>query len=129
MGDMKEMEPKWVAGVSMLGYGCTMAVGIGVPIPILNEKMARYTGVGDEDIYTQILDYGNDYPKGEAKSLGSVSYAELKSGQIKVNGKEIPTVPVSSHIRAVEIADILKMWLENGKFFLTEPQVMLPTVK
>lgn len=129
MGDMKEMDPKWVAGVSMLGYGCTIAVGIGVPIPILNEKMARYTGVGDEDIYTQILDYGNDYPKGEAKSLGSVSYAELKSGQIKFNGKEIPTVPVSSHVRAVEIADILKMWIDKGNFFLTEPQVMIPTVK
>lgn len=129
MGDMKEMDPKWIAGVSMLGYGCSIAVGIGVPIPVLNEKMARYTGIGDEDIYTQILDYGNDYPKGEAKSLGSVSYAELKSGQIRFNGKDVPTVPISSHVRAVEIADILKTWIEKGNFFLTEPQVMLPTVK
>lgn len=129
MGDMKEMDKKWVAGVSMLGYGCTINVGIGVPIPILNEEMARYTGVGDEDIFTQVIDYGNDYPKGEAKSLGRVSYAELKSGNIKFNGKEIPTAPISSHIRAVEIADILKSWIDKGDFLLTEPQVMLPSVK
>lgn len=127
MGDMKEMDPKWIAGVSMLGYGCTMAVGLGVPIPVLNEDMARYTGVSDEDIYTQILDYGNDYPKGEPKSLGRVSYAELKSGKIKFDGREIPTVPVSSHVRALEVADKLKTWIEKGDFLLAESRVMLPT--
>jgi uncharacterized protein (DUF39 family) len=128
-GDLKEMNPKWVAGVSMLGYGCSIALGIGIPIPILNKEMARYTGVSDEELFAQIIDYGNDYPKGEAKSLGKVSYAELKSGSIKFKGKEIPTVPVSSHVRAVEIADILKKWIEKGNFLLTKPQVMIPTVK
>lgn len=129
MGDMKEMDPKWVAGVSMLGYGSSIAIGLGVPIPILNEDMARYTGVSDEEIFTQIIDYGGDYPKGEPKSLGTVSYAQLKSGSIKFEGKEIPTVPVSSHVRALEVADILKSWIEKGDFLLTEPQVMLPTAK
>ena len=129
MGEMKEMDPKWIVGVSMLGYGCSMAVGLGVPIPILNEDMARYTGVSDEDLFTQIIDYGGDYPKGEDKSLGQVSYAQLKSGSIKYNGKEIPTVPISSHVKALEVADILKSWIQNGEFFLTQPQVMLPTAK
>ena len=129
MGDMKEMDPKWVAGVSILGYGCSIALGIGVPIPILNEDMARYTGISDEDIFTQIIDYGNEYPTGEAKSLGKVSYAQLKSGTIKYNGRDIPTVPVSSHVRSLEVADILKSWIKNGDFLLTQPQVMLPTVK
>ena len=41
MGDMKEMDPKWVTGVSILGYGTSLALGVGVPIPILNEDMAR----------------------------------------------------------------------------------------
>jgi len=127
-GDLKEMDPKWLAGVSMLGYGCSLAVGLGIPIPILNEEMARFTGVADEDIYTQIIDYGNDYPKGEASSLGQVSYAELKSGNIRFNGQDIPTVPLSSYVRALEIAHILKSWIEKGKFLLTEPQEMLPSV-
>ncbi len=129
MGDLKGMSPKWITGVRMLGYGCSLAVGLGIPIPILNEEMARYTGVSDEELFTQIIDYGNDYPKGEAVSLGRVSYADLKSGTISFKGEDVPTVPVSSRVRAVEIANILKEWIEKGKFLLTEGQEMLPTVK
>jgi uncharacterized protein (DUF39 family) len=129
MGDLKEMDPKWLAGVSMLGYGCSLAVGLGIPIPILNEEMARYTGVSDEEILTQIIDYGNDYPRGEGKSLGQVSYAELKSGTIRFNGQDVQTVPLSSYIRAMEVAQTMKGWIENGQFLLTEPQVIMPTVK
>ena len=128
MGNLKEMDPRWIAGVSMLGYGCSLAVGLGVPIPILNEEIARFTGVSDDEIFTQIIDYGKDYPKGEGRSLGQVSYAELKSGGIKFRGKEVPTVPLSSHIRALEIATILKGWIEKKEFLLTEPQEMLPSV-
>lgn len=128
MGDLKEMDAKWIAGVSMLGYGCSLAVGLGVPIPVLNEEIARFTGVSDEEIFTQIIDYGKDYPKGEGKSLGQVSYAELKSGSIRFRGKDVPTVPLSSYVRALEIANILKGWIEKGEFVLTEPQEMLPSV-
>ncbi|MCJ7593354.1 MAG: homocysteine biosynthesis protein [Desulfobacterales bacterium] len=129
MGNLKEMDPKWVAGVSMLGYGCSLAVGLGVPIPILNEEMARYTGVSDDEIFTQVIDYGIDYPTGDAKSLGQVSYGELKSGRIKFNGRDVPAVPLSSYVRALEIANILREWIQRGEFLLTEPQVMLPTAE
>jgi uncharacterized protein (DUF39 family) len=129
MGNLKEMDPRWLAGVSMLGYGCSVALGIGVPIPVLSEEIARFTGVSDEEIFTQIIDYGNDYPKGEGVSLGQVSYAELKSGTIKFRGRDVQAVPLSSHTRALEIANILKGWIEKGEFLLTEPQVMLPTVE
>jgi uncharacterized protein (DUF39 family) len=128
MGNLKEMDPKFVAGASMLGYGCSMAVGVGVPIPILNEEMARFTGVSDEDIQTQVVDYGNDYPRGMAKPLGMVNYAELKSGTMKFNGQDVPTVPLSSYVRAVEIARILKGWIEKGDFLLTQPVDPLPSV-
>ena len=126
-GNLKEMDPRWVLGVSMLGYGCSLAVGVGVPIPILNAELAEFTGVSDEHIFTQVIDYGNDYPKGEGKSLAQVSYAELKSGFIRVNGQEIPSVPVSSHKRALEIANILKDWVEKGELLLTQPQETLPS--
>lgn len=128
MGNLKEMNPKYVVGVSMLGYGCSLAVGLGVPIPILDTDMARFTGVSDEEIFTNIIDYGNDYPKGEATSLGTVSYAELKSGTIKFNGQEIPTVPLTSYKRSREIAELLKEWIEKGEFLLTEPVERLPSV-
>jgi len=122
MGNLKEMNSHWLVGVSILGYGCSLAVGIGVPIPILNEDLARYTGISDEDIFTQIIDYGKDYPQGKAKSLGEVSYAELKSGTITLNGKTIQTSPVSSYVRAKEVAETLKEWIETGQFYLSQPQ-------
>ncbi|MEE4351401.1 MAG: homocysteine biosynthesis protein [Desulfatiglans sp.] len=126
MGDLKEMDPKWIAGASLLGYGCSLAVGLGVPIPILNEDMARYTGVSDEEIFTQIIDYGNDYPLGQGKSLGQVSYAELKSGTIRFNRQDILTAPLSSYVKALEIAHILKEWIEEGDFLLSAPIEPLP---
>jgi len=39
IGDLKQMEPRWLRGLSYLGYGATLQVGLGVPIPILNEEV------------------------------------------------------------------------------------------
>jgi len=126
IGDLKEMTPEWLVGASFLGYGVSLYVGIGIPIPVLNEEMARYTAVRDADIYTQIYDYGMDYPKGgELKSLGEVNYGELKSGSIRLQGKDIPTAPLSSYYKARQIAAILKDWIERGTFLLGEPQRLL----
>ena len=126
MGDLKGMSPRWIVGVSILGYGVSLAVGIGVPIPLLNEEMAKYTAISDEDIVTQVVDYGHDYPHGINRNLGFVSYAELKSGFIRLNGKDVHTVPLSSVSRAREIAEILKDRIKTGKFLLGEPQFTLP---
>ena len=128
MGDLKKMSHKWLVGVGIQGYGCSLAVGLGVPIPILNEEMVQFTAVSDDEIFTRIVDYGHDYPQGISKSYGTVSYGELKSGTIRVNGKEVPTVPLSSVVRAREIAETLKKWIEEGKFTLGEPQQLLPSV-
>jgi uncharacterized protein (DUF39 family) len=126
MGDLKQMDPRWLVGVSIQGYGCSLSVGLGLPIPVLDEEMAQFTGVSDEEIFTQVIDYGNDYPKGRSTSLAQVSYAQLKSGTITVNGEDIPTVPLSSTVRAREIADTLKQWIRKGDFLLGEPQMPLP---
>jgi uncharacterized protein (DUF39 family) len=126
MGDLKQMSPKWVVGVSIQGYGCSLSVGLGIPIPVLNAEMAGYTGVSDEELFTQVVDYGADYPKGGSNSLAQVSYAELKSGSVRVNGEDVTTVPLSSMVRAREIADTLKGWIQKGDFLLGEPQMMLP---
>ena len=126
MGDLKNMSPDWLIGVSIQGYGCSLAVGLGIPIPLLNEEMARFTAISDEELFTQIIDYASDYPNGVGKSYGQVSYAQLKSGSITVQGKEVPTVPLSSVVRAREIADILKKKISAGRFLLGEPQFTLP---
>lgn len=128
MGDLKKMSAKWLVGVSIQGYGCSLAVGVGVPIPILNEEIVKFTAVSDDEIFTQIVDYGRDYPNGINKSYGTVSYSELKGGTIRVNDQDVPSVPLSSVIRAREIAEILKKWIQKGKFTLGEPQELLPCI-
>ena len=127
IGDLKQMSPRWLVGTSYLGYGATLSVGIGVPIPILNEEIARYAAMKDEELYAPIVDYGAAYPLFKPGNLGYVSYAELKSGQITVNGKEVRTAPLSSMPRAREIASILKEWIQKGEFQLTEPVKNLPS--
>ena len=126
MGDMKQMHPEWLMGMSIQGYGCSLSVGLGIPIPILNAEMARYAGISDEELFTQVVDYGGDYPQGISRSLGQVSYAALKSGKIELDGKIIPTVPLSSMVKARAIAETLKSWIKKGQFLLGEPQFTLP---
>ena len=113
----------------MLGYGCTITVGIGIPIPILSEEILNYTAVTDDVIFAPVVDYSEAYSQMKSDILGEVSYAQLKSGKIIIQGKEVPTASLSSYPRAVEIATTLKEWILNGKFLLTEPVAPLPGVE
>ncbi|MCU0586737.1 MAG: homocysteine biosynthesis protein [Syntrophobacteraceae bacterium] len=124
LGDLKQMHPRWLIGVSLQGYGCSLALGIGIPIPILDEDLACSTGVSDDEIVTQVKDYSFS----RADPLCEVTYAQLRSGVITVEGKEVPTVPLSSYVRAREIASILKESIQKGAFLLGEPQHLIPTV-
>ncbi len=111
----------------MQGYGTSLAVGVGIPIPILNEEMAAYTGVADEDLKTKVVDYSYDYSHGVARDYGEVTYAQLKTGEIEVNGKKVSTSPLSSIVMAREIAETLKQWIESGDFLIEKPIQTLPT--
>ncbi len=121
VGNLKEMSTRYLKGASFEKYGTTLIVGIGIPIPILNEEILKYAAISDKDIYTQIVDYGFDYPQGVAKSHGEVSYAQLRSGKISFNGKDVQTAPLSSYAMAREIAGLLAEWIKEGKFFLGAP--------
>ena len=127
-GDLKQMDARWLRGASFTGYGVTVAVGIGIPIPILDESILSHTAVTDKDIVAQVVDYSEAYPNCVPGSLGEVSYAELKSGSISVNGKKVPTAGLSSYNRAREVASILKNWIQEGTFSVTEPVAPLPSV-
>ncbi|MFC1949139.1 homocysteine biosynthesis protein [Chloroflexota bacterium] len=129
IGDLKQMSPRWLVGTSAYGYGCSLTVGIGVPIPILNEEILEYTTVTDRDIFAQVIDYSDAYPQLKPDVVAEVSYAELKSGKIKIKGKDVPTASLSSYSRAVEIANTLKEWINSGEFLLTEPVAPLPGVE
>lgn len=126
IGDLKQMKSEWLVGTSMIGYGTTITVGIGVPIPVLSEETVKYVSVKDADIYAPIVDYSETYPNRKPDVLGEVSYEELKTGTIEVQGKQVPTSSLSSYYKAKEIAGILKEWIQKGDFLLSEPVAALP---
>ena len=126
-GDLKGMDARYVRGVALVGYGCSLNMGVGIPIPILDEDLAWRTGVSHADIQMPIRDYGYDYPNGVNRILGHVTMEELMSGEIDVNGRKTPTVPVTSYTISLEIAQTLKKWIEQGTFLLTEAQETIPS--
>jgi uncharacterized protein (DUF39 family) len=129
MGDLKQMNSRWLRGASFTGYGVTLAVGIGIPIPILDEEMLNYTAVTDADIVAQVVDYSEAYPNCIPGSLGEVTYAQLKSGSITVKDKKVPTAGLSSYARAGEVASTLKNLIAEGSFLLSEPVAPVPSVE
>jgi uncharacterized protein (DUF39 family) len=126
-GDFKKMNARYVRAQSIIGYGVSLALGVGIPIPMLNEELAWFTGVSNEDISMPIKDYGYDYPNGIPREVTRASFAELRSGEITVNEKKTATVPVTSHSMSLEVADKLKEWILAGKFLLTEKQDDIPS--
>ncbi|MCX8150044.1 MAG: homocysteine biosynthesis protein [Candidatus Bathyarchaeota archaeon] len=123
-GDAKKMSPEFLRGASFTRYGTTLYVGLGVPIPILNEGLAKKTAIRDEEIFTNVVDYG--VPRRNRPKLAKVSYKELKSGAITVGDKKIRVSSLSSLKMARQIATTLKKWIEEGTFFLTAPVERLP---
>ncbi|MCX5700579.1 MAG: homocysteine biosynthesis protein [Candidatus Omnitrophica bacterium] len=126
IGDLKQMKSQYLVGTSMLGYGVTLIVGIGVPIPVLDEEVIQHAAAKDKDIYAPIVDYSQNYPQVIPGSLGEASYEQLKSGKITIQGKEVPTGNLSSYSKAVKISEELKSWIKKGDFELTEPVAKLP---
>ncbi|MHC4914962.1 MAG: homocysteine biosynthesis protein [Planctomycetota bacterium] len=128
IGDLKGMSDKWLRGTTFLGYGTTLTVGVGIPIPVLDADVARAAAVTDEELVAQVVDYSDAYPNGKPGSLGEVTYAQLKSGKIKVGDSEVPTAPLSSYPKAVEIAETLKARIAEGRFLLSETVAPVPGV-
>ncbi|HPD61611.1 MAG TPA: homocysteine biosynthesis protein, partial [Thermodesulfobacteriota bacterium] len=129
LGDLKGMSAQWLRGASLIGYGCTLAVGIGIPIPILDEEVLRATSIKDSEIIAPVVDYSQVYPQCETDILGEVTYAQLRTGTIELMGKKIPTGGFSSYFKAREIAMVLKSWITEGKFILTEAVANIPDSK
>jgi len=129
IGDMKKMSTRYIKGVSMLGYGVSLAVGIGVPIPIVDEEMIEFVSVRDEDIYAPVIDYSSAYPKRESKIVAKVNYRDLRSGTVKILGENVQAASISSYPVAREIAETLKTWIQNGTFTLTEKVAPIPGVE
>lgn len=124
IADLKEADPEFFSAATFTKYGVSSFVGIGVPIPVLDEEIAATLALTDADIQATIVDYG--VPRRSRPSLGRVTYAQLRSGSIEIDGKRIPTGPISSLPKARRIASVLKGWISEGRFTLTQPLRTLP---
>ncbi|MFC1636149.1 homocysteine biosynthesis protein [Planctomycetota bacterium] len=124
--DMKQMRPEFVRGVSFRGYGVSVALGVGIPIPVLNENVLKRTCIRDRDIFAPVIDYSSDYPQNTGKVIGHVSYEQLRSGRIEVEGRKVTVGSLSSYHKALEIAHLLADEIKRGDFRLTEPIAHLP---
>ena len=118
-GNMKEMSQDYVRAATMQGYGVTLYMGVGIPIPVVDLDVVRSTAVRDEDISVDLLDYG--VPSRNRPTIRKVNYAELRSGLVEINGEEIRTSSLSSYRKAKDVARTLKSWVEQGKMTLVLP--------
>ena len=125
IGDASRMDPAFIKAAYYEKYEVSMFVGIGIPIPVLDEEMAARVMIRNEQITTRILDYGDpDHPE-----LGRTTYKALMSGEIELNQKKIKTASLSSLYKAREIAEILKKQINDGNFLLSEPVELFPKGK
>jgi len=125
VGDGKAMDPRYIKAAYYQNYGVSLFVGIGIPLPVLDEDMAQRLMIRNEQITTRILDYSDpDHPE-----LGRVSYGQLMEGEIELQGKKVRCAPMSSMPRAREIARLLKKQVEEGSFELSQPVEAFPRDK
>ncbi|MCI0522069.1 MAG: homocysteine biosynthesis protein, partial [Bacteroidales bacterium] len=117
IGDASKMSTRFIRAAYFEKYGVSMFVGVGIPIPVLDEDMARRVMVRNSQIETNIIDYGSP----DHDILGRIDYNSLFSGEITLNGKKIRTAPLSSIKVARDIAEILREEITAGRFLLTQP--------
>jgi L-aspartate semialdehyde sulfurtransferase len=123
-GDLKQMSAEFLKAARFHGYGSSMYVGIGVPIPILDAAIAKNAGISDREIETDIIDYS--VPSRNRPRLGRCNYEQLKSGSLRINDRQVPAAPLVSYSKSKQVAMTLKKWIEQGDFFLSAPAAGIP---
>lgn len=126
IADLKQASPEFFSAAAFTGYGASAFVGIGVPIPVLDEEIAATLALTDADLSATVIDYG--VARRSRPALGRVTYAQLRSGEIEVEGKKVPTGPISSLSKARRIATELKSWITEKGFTIQEPLQLLPQI-
>ena len=124
IGDAKQMNPKWVRGCYFKNYGPSVMLGVGVPLPVLSEEVVKGCAIQDKDIVAPVVDFS--IPRRVRPTFGLVSYAQLKTGRITIDGKSVRVAPLASFFLSRQVALELKQWIERGEFTLTEAVAPIP---
>ncbi|MBD2329855.1 homocysteine biosynthesis protein [Alkalinema sp. FACHB-956] len=124
IGDAKQMDTRWVRGCYFKGYGASVMLGVGIPLPVLTEEVVAHCAVQDKDLVAPVVDFS--IPRRVRPTFGLVSYAQLKSGKLSIDGKLVRVAPLASLYLSRQVAIELKSWIQNGQFLLTDPVAELP---
>ncbi len=124
IGDAKQMSAKWVRGCYFKNYGPSLMLGVGVPLPVLSEEVVVRCAIQDREVVAPVVDFS--IPRRVRPTFGLVSYAQLKSGHITIDGKSVRTAPLASIALSRQVALELKQWIDAGQFTLTEPVAPIP---
>lgn len=127
-GDLKQMSSDWLRGISIRRYGVSLMVGLGIPVPVLDETVLQFAAVTDEDICVPVVDYSSDYPEINGRVIAEVSVADIRTGRIHVGKRRIPVYSLSNQKKARRIAVLLKEWIAAGTFEVSCPVAGIPAV-
>ena len=124
IGDAKQMDARWIRGCYFKGYGPSLMMGVGIALPVLNDSVVEYCAVQDKDLVAPILDFS--IPRRVRPTFGLVSYAQLKSGRITIEGRTVRVASLASLFLSRQVSQELKQWIKEGIFTLTEPVAPIP---
>ncbi|MEI6444361.1 MAG: homocysteine biosynthesis protein [Nostocales cyanobacterium ELA583] len=124
IGDAKQMDARWIRGCYFKSYGASLMMGVGVPLPVLNAGVVERCAVQDKDLVAPIVDFS--IPRRVRPTFGLVSYAQLKSGRVTIEGRTVRVASLASLFLSRKVAQELKQWISEGIFTLTEPVAPIP---
>jgi len=124
IGDAKQMDARWIRGCYFKGYGPSLMMGVGIALPVLNDSVVEHCAVQDKDLVAPIVDFS--IPRRVRPTFGLVSYAQLKSGRITIEGRTVRVASLASLFLSRQVSQELKQWIKEGIFTLTEPVAPIP---
>ena len=77
-----------------IGIGTKIYLGVGIPIPVLDEDLMYDLSRPNEELWTNLKDYS--LGRRARPNLARYNYAQLRSGSVEFNGREVKTSPMSS---------------------------------
>ena len=93
---------------------------------ITNRDILKRCTVKDSELFAPVIDYSTAYPERKSDIICRLSYEQLRSGMVEINGKKVITGSLSSYSKALKIAELLKAEISAGDFLLSKPYQMLP---
>ncbi|MFM7364908.1 MAG: homocysteine biosynthesis protein [Cuspidothrix sp.] len=124
IGDAKQMDARWIRGCYLKSYGPSLMMGVGVPLPVVDVGVVERCAVQDKDLVAPIVDFS--IPRRVRPTFGLVSYGQLKSGRITIEGRTVRVASLASLFLSRKVAQELKQWILEGIFTLTEPVAPIP---